>query len=145
MRNTHRVDRRQVIRAIGGTAVAVSLAGCAGDDGSGGGDDTGGDEEPAPSDDGPVTVEVGAGNGLAFAPDAVEIPVGTTVIWEWTGEGGGHNVVATDGEFASHEDSEVESEAGYTFEHTFEEPGSYDYECIPHVGNGMVGTVTVVE
>ncbi|TVT94158.1 plastocyanin/azurin family copper-binding protein, partial [Haloferax volcanii] len=43
-----------------------------------------------------VTIEVGAeGNGgaLAFSPAGVWIDTGTTVTWEWTGEGGGHNVV----------------------------------------------------
>ncbi|WP_241997224.1 plastocyanin/azurin family copper-binding protein [Halorubrum sp. SD626R] len=29
------------------------------------------------------------------------------------------------------------------YEHTFEEPGTYEYFCIPHEGSGMVGTVRV--
>ncbi|WP_459862429.1 plastocyanin/azurin family copper-binding protein, partial [Haloplanus litoreus] len=44
-----------------------------------------------------VTITVGAqGNGGAFAfgPPAVQIDPGTTVVWEWNGEGGQHNVVA---------------------------------------------------
>src|SRR6056297_1390085 len=53
-----------------------------------------------------VTVEVGAsGNGgnVAFSPAGIWIDPGTTVIWEWTGEGGDHNVVTVDGpaEFSS--------------------------------------------
>jgi len=35
--------------------------------------------------------------------------------------------------------------AGETFEHTFEEPGVYDYFCSPHEGLGMVGIVVVSE
>ncbi|TQQ79262.1 halocyanin domain-containing protein [Halonotius terrestris] len=126
MTNFESPPRRTVLQAVGGTALAASLAGC------------GGSSEPEP-----VTVMVGAGNGLAFEPAEIEIETGTTVIWEWTGEGGEHNVVATDDAFASHEDGNVESEAGYTYEYTFDTAGTYEYECIPHSANGMVGTVVV--
>ena len=33
--------------------------------------------------------------------------------------------------------------SGATSSFTFEEPGTYDYYCIPHESQGMVGTVTV--
>ena len=87
-----------------------------------------------------VTVEVGAGNGLAFGPAAVRIDPGTTVTWEWTGEGGGHNVINEGGAFDS---GELVSEAGHTFEHTFEEEGIFLYYCRPHKGSGMKGAVIV--
>lgn len=32
---------------------------------------------------------------------------------------------------------------GSAFTHTFDTPGTYDYYCEPHVGQGMTGTVTV--
>lgn len=35
------------------------------------------------------------------------------------------------------------SEAGATFEHTFEVKGTYDYFCIPHESIGMMGSMTV--
>ena len=90
-----------------------------------------------------VTVAVGAeGNGGAFAfdPPAVRVDLGTTVVWEWTGEGGAHNVVELDDAFSS---GEATSEAGTTFEHTFEEEGRYNYYCNPHRGLGMKGAVVV--
>jgi len=90
-----------------------------------------------------VTVEVGAeGNGgnFAFAPPAIHVANGTTVVWEWTGEGGGHNVVAESDAFDS---GSTVAEAGTTFEHTFEEDGVYQYFCNPHKGNGMKGVVVV--
>ena len=93
---------------------------------------------------GEVTVQVGAsGNGgnLAFSPAGIWIDPGTTVIWEWTGRGGQHNVVAADGTF----ESEYYLEEGNTFEHTFEEPGVYKYHCTPHQTQGMLGVVEVVE
>ncbi|MEF8863987.1 MAG: halocyanin domain-containing protein, partial [Haloarculaceae archaeon] len=92
-----------------------------------------------------VTVEVGAqGNGGAFAfePAAVRVDPGTTVIWEWTGEGGGHNVVSEEGTDYSYE-SELVSDAGFTFEHTFEQEGISKYFCVPHRSLGMKGAVVV--
>ena len=86
-----------------------------------------------------VTVQVGAGNGLAFGPAAIQVDPGTTVTWEWTGEGGGHNVVDEDGKF----ESEIVSEGGHTFEYTFEESGTTLYYCAPHKGSGMKGAVVV--
>jgi len=67
-----------------------------------------------------VTVNVGANDGLSFGPAAVAVSSGTTVVWEWTGQGGDHNVSATDGEF----ESDTAGEEGHTFEHTFEEAGT---------------------
>ena len=86
-----------------------------------------------------VTVEVGAGSGLAFGPAAIQVDPGTTVTWEWTGEGGGHNVVDEDGKF----ESEIVSEGGHTFEYTFEESGTTRYYCAPHKASGMKGAVVV--
>ena len=93
--------------------------------------------------EGEVTVAVGAeGNGGAFAfePAGLWVDPGTTVVWEWTGEGGGHNVASQEGDdFAS----DIVSEAGATFEHTFEEGGITTYQCDPHVSLGMKGAVAV--
>ncbi|MFB6074418.1 MAG: halocyanin domain-containing protein [Haloarculaceae archaeon] len=90
-----------------------------------------------------VTVTVGAqGNGgnLAFGPPAIRVSPGTTVRWEWSGNGGAHNVVADDGSFQS---GSPVAEAGTTFEHTFEETGIYKYYCQPHKPLGMKGAVVV--
>jgi len=93
-----------------------------------------------------VTVQVGAsGNGgnLAFAPAGIWVDPGTTVIWEWTGEGGDHNVESVDGP-ASFQ-SETVGESGFTFEHTFSESeaGITNYQCSPHASLGMLGAVAV--
>ena len=85
-----------------------------------------------------VTVEVGAGNGFAFSPAAIHIDPGTTVTWEWTGQGGAHNVVANDGTF----DSGSAAPSG-PFEYTFESDATYTYYCNPHEGAGMKGAVVV--
>lgn len=140
--------------------LVTSLAGCTGGDADDQGDGDENTETPADdSDDGSVsdegivdhtdqdtvTVDVGAGAGLQFAPAEIRITSGTTVTWEWTGAGGSHNVVAPDGAFESHQNGTTTDEAGYTFEHSFETTGTYEYVCQPHSKQGMVGSVEVTE
>mgnify|MGYP000082529025 CR=1 FL=1 len=90
-----------------------------------------------------VTITVGAeGNGGAFAfgPPAVQVDPGTTVVWEWNGEGGQHNVVAEEGgDF----ESDLSAEAGTTFEQTLDSEGVVKYFCQPHRALGMKGVVVV--
>jgi len=89
-----------------------------------------------------VTVAVGAeGNAafFAFDPPAIRVSPDTTVVWEWTGQGNQHNVVDRDGAF----ESELTSEEGHTFSHTFGEAGLWLYYCAPHQGAGMKGAVLV--
>ncbi|MFC7135237.1 MULTISPECIES: halocyanin domain-containing protein [Salinibaculum] len=89
-----------------------------------------------------TTVTVGAlGNGgsRAYAPAAIAVDPGTTVVWEWTGNGGAHDVVSPGGAFRS----EIYYEAGPHFEHTFESEGVYEYYCTPHQRVGMKGVVAV--
>ncbi|WP_340099887.1 halocyanin domain-containing protein [Salinibaculum salinum] len=86
-----------------------------------------------------VTVNVGAGNsGLAFGPAAVHVDNGATVVWEWTGEGGAHNVVAEDETFNSGSPT-----SSGTYKYTFEEDGVYNYVCVPHEASGMLGALVV--
>jgi len=90
-----------------------------------------------------VTVDVGAVDGLKFGPAAILIDPGTTVVWEWTGEGGGHNVVADDESFNS---GDPVAEEGTTFEYTFEdvsEGDTFNYLCVPHEAVGMKGAVAI--
>ncbi|WP_302080386.1 halocyanin domain-containing protein [Salinibaculum rarum] len=148
------VDRRTVLRGAGALAVSGVLAGCGGGSDNSGGDvpsEVGDYLDGANNYDGSatdetdadsVTVMVGAGsNNFAFDPAAIRISTGTTVTWEWTGNGGGHNVVAEDETFTSGD--EYVSEEGYTYNYTFEETGNYNYYCQPHKGAGMKGAVIV--
>lgn len=81
----------------------------------------------------------GNGGNFAFEPAAVKVSTGTTVVWEWTGEGGYHDVVHKDGAF----ESDLLQSAGTTFEHRFENEGIYRYVCTPHETLGMKGVVVV--
>jgi len=153
------LDRRTLLAATGG-AVATALAGCIG----GGGPSATSDDweylEDGPDYDGwfgdtgnfegtvdwtgrdSVTIDVGAGDGgLLFAPPAVRVDVGTTITWKWSGAGGRHNVVATDGTFDS---GSATASGDATFEYTPESTGTYRYVCVPHESMGMVGAVDVV-
>ena len=149
MRTDHQIDagRRRVLRGVAAGATAGAFAATASpaaaqstdlsewfantDNADSVADRTGQSE---------VTVQVGtSGNGPAygFGPAAVRVDPGTTVRWEWTGEGGQHNVVAEDGSFERSRQQEG------TFEHTFESAGVTRYVCTPHETVGMKGAVVV--
>jgi len=86
-----------------------------------------------------VSVVVGGHGGTGFDPAAIAISSGTTVTWEWNGQGGQHNVLDNDGNF----ESELIESDSHTFSHTFEETGTYTYYCDPHEALGMKGGVHV--
>ena len=165
---SERLSRRSFLHATAATAGVGLLSGCSSSSG-GGGDESGGDADTAETTtadtemrdfdgwfdrtqnyDGVhdltgqsrVSIAVGAqgnGGGFAFGPAAVKISSGTTVVWEWTGNGGTHNVLHRGGAF----ESELTASQGTTFEHTFDETGEYKYVCVPHETLGMVGVVVV--
>jgi halocyanin-like protein len=90
-----------------------------------------------------VIIEVGSKGNMGdfgFGPAAVAVSPQTTVTWKWNGRGGSHNVIATQGTFNS---GAPVTEAGTTFEYTFDRPGVYKYVCEPHKAMGMKGVVFV--
>ena len=97
--------------------------------------------------------------GHAFTPRTSEIEVGDTITWTNDTEEA-HTVTAVESslpegaEYFSSGGAASEEEAkdsigqeliepGETFEWTFEEPGTYRYYCLPHMLDGMEGTVEV--
>ena len=135
----------------------VALTACGGDDdgGSGGasGDDGGsgglaseGDAPEAPDDavviDG-TTATVQSLDNTFRAPD-IQVKPGTTVTW--TNEGRNeHDVLPVEGDAWGVEVGGFQP--GDAYEHTFTEPGVYDYYCSIHgtTSAGMVGSVTVAD
>jgi plastocyanin len=72
---------------------------------------------------------------FAYQPNAIEVPVGTTVTWT-NGDAIQHSVTAKDGSF----DSGLFEQNG-TFSQTFTAPGTYAYVCSRH--GSMMGEVRV--
>lgn len=144
MTASDRLSRRELLAGMG---VAVGVAGCVESTEDGPYDGylasaNGFEDVTDETDSEQVTVQVGAGEeGLAFGPAAVQVTPETTVVWEWTGKGGRHNVVAEEGSFQS----PYYIAPGQTFEQTFEEPAVYKYLCEPHETQGMLGVIEVVE
>jgi plastocyanin len=93
------------------------------------------------------TVTVGPGGSLVFSPgteEPLQIAPGTTVEFVW--ESDNHNIVVdSQPEGAGWEGYETLENTGFTYEHTFETLGTYEYYCEPHQTAGMVGTIEVVE
>lgn len=150
------------------TTIGVTIAGCSSgsnteteNDGGDGDDSTDGDDSSGEEWQSTSTVEMT--DELVYAPKRIEVDAGTTVTWENTGNIG-HTVTAYDdsipegasyfasGGFDSQDaavdgyesDTEGNLEAGESYEYTFETTGTYEYYCIPHEMNGMVGFVKVV-
>lgn len=172
--STNDVSRRRFMQAAGGATLAAGSTAAAGQpvaaSGGGGGEESdgggggggGGKEIPvfggylnnannhdentvkdARGQD-EVTIAVGAGDGLAFGPSTVWVSPGTTITWEWTGEGGAHNVTNAEGP-AGFESGDPVGDAGHTYEYevTEEDAGITLYKCIPHEAQGMKGGVAV--
>ncbi|WP_435182893.1 plastocyanin/azurin family copper-binding protein [Halobellus sp. EA9] len=98
-----------------------------------------------------VTVTVGPGGSLVFEPgtsEPLQIAPGTTVKFVWDSDN--HNIVVSSQPEGANWQGTPGGEAklyntGYTYTHTFETLGTYEYYCAPHQSAGMVGTIEVVE
>ncbi|MCL9814917.1 plastocyanin/azurin family copper-binding protein [Natranaeroarchaeum aerophilus] len=111
------------------------------------GEEENGDEENGAAENGDEggateTVIVGPDGNNVFEPDDLAIEPGTTVEFIW--ESDTHNIAVESGpeEWEGHEPIE---DTGFEHEHTFQEEGTYEYVCEPHVAAGMDATLTVEE
>ena len=137
-----------------------------GDSGSGGDGSGGSDTDSSDGGSGSEWTEtstVEMTDELAYEPKKIQVDAGTTVTFENVGSIG-HTVTAYEDEipdgadyFASGGfDSLQAAKDGYSngqegnipegesYEVTLETTGTYEYYCIPHEMNGMVGTIKVV-
>jgi plastocyanin len=125
---------------------AALLAACGGDSANGSSPTPTATETPTPTatetptptespgSGGGATVEVSI-KDFAFTPAKIEIEAGTTVVW--TNEDSViHTVTSATGDDLDSPPSGLfdsgNMEQGDTFSYTFDEPGGYDYFCIPH-------------
>jgi plastocyanin len=89
---------------------------------------------------------------LRFEPATLTVARGTTVTWRNTSSVP-HTVTDDPSKAANASDAQLPSgaqpwdsgnlNAGQTFTHTFDVPGTYKYFCQPHEAAGMVATITV--
>lgn len=79
-----------------------------------------------------------------FDPENLTINVGDTVTW--INGGGFHNVNGTLNTYPDNPEGFGNGGAAsgdWTYQRVFTQAGTYDYQCDPHAGLGMVGTITV--
>lgn len=129
-----KLTRREALAALG----AVLLTACFSD-------------RTGPTQNGEGTV-VEMTDALTFSPETVTIEVGDTVTWRNTSD---FPHTATCDPSKANDPSNVQLPAdadpwdsgsvggGGEFSRTFDVPGQYDYVCLPHEGQGMLGTVVV--
>jgi len=79
-----------------------------------------------------------------YVPEELFIFQGDII--EWTNMEGWHNVNADTSVYENNPEgfSNAVAGPGWTFSHQFNIPGTYIYQCDPHVYMGMVGKVTVL-
>ncbi|WP_254538833.1 plastocyanin/azurin family copper-binding protein [Halomarina litorea] len=135
------MNRRQVLRLGGAALVATATAGCSSIGGSNG------------------SPRVSMADGFSYEPERVTISPGATVRWVNDSDVG-HTVTAYEdgipadtayfasGGFESERAARADVNggllaAGEAYEHAFEDPGTFEYFCIPHEGSGMTGSVVV--
>ena len=84
-----------------------------------------------------------ANNSNNFVPSTLTISLGDTV--EFINTGGFHNVNATLSTFPNNPQGfgNSVSSSNWSLQHIFTIPGTYNYQCDPHVGMGMIGTIIV--
>ncbi len=90
---------------------------------------------------GPATFDVLVGN-YGFVPHTVNIHTGDTIRWIWMGPGsltasGTFHILSSIGSSATKTESLISP-------HTFDTPGTFQFDCIPSCSSGMAGTVSVV-
>jgi plastocyanin len=84
------------------------------------------------------------GGANAFSPSSITIPQGDSIVW--TNAGGNHNVNGTTTTYPANPvgfTSGSASSTAWIYGFKFDVPGSYTYQCDPHAGGGMIGTITV--
>ena len=84
-----------------------------------------------------------ANNSNSFVPSSLTISLGDTV--EFINTGGFHNVNATLSTFPNNPQGfgNAVSTSNWSLQHIFTVAGTYNYQCDPHVGMGMIGTIIV--
>lgn len=89
----------------------------------------------SPTQPGDVGATVAVRNNL-FAPATLQVPVNSTVTWQWNSGGVEHNVTFETGPSS-------ENQTSGSFARAFQTAGTYSYVCTIHGAQVMSGVVTV--
>ena len=111
---------QSVLRVV----VAAALSSCSGD---------GIPSEPDGTGDNGTTIGV---RSNLFDPATVQVPVNSTVTWQWNSGGVEHNVTFEAGANSGNRSSG-------SFSRAFQTTGSFGYVCTIHAAEGMSGVVNV--
>ena len=139
----------QVFRALGSIGLAALIASaalaaaCGDDDDDDGGDNGGGTTSTATR---PASGTSAVPNNLTkvsvsdnkFTPSTLQVPVGATVTWEWSGSAP-HSVVGT---FDGKEIKSPQLTGTGVYLEAFQKAGTFEYQCGVH-GASMKGTVRI--
>jgi plastocyanin len=129
-----------------------ALAACGGEDGQDGAAEPTATATATAEPDQSGAPVVDMTDGLKFEPQEITVSVGDRVQWRNVGTVA-HTVTTEPSKVSDPNGVSVPSGAeawdsgligeNETFSRTFDEPGTYEYICIPHEGAQMVGTVVV--
>ena len=148
-------DRRTVLKATGLTLAGVSLSGCISSATPQGQDASNASKSPtetsttSPSSysDVAATVKVGPNENYKFVPETVQVKPGSTVKWVWRSDN--HSIVVeSQPEKADWQGTPGKHklyDSGYTYTHTFDILGKYDYYCRPHKALDATGAIVVTK
>jgi plastocyanin len=140
--------KRWLVMLLACMALGLVVAACGDDDDDESGNGGGGEETQQPADEGGGGGGGGGGGtsvgmqNIQFDPAEITVAPGDTVTWT-NDEAVPHDVQKERGpgpDFNSGPEGGMGE--GDKFEHTFDEPGTYEYVCRVHAP-GMAGTVVV--
>ena len=124
-----RTTKRRRLVAMAAVVTALAFGACSDSDDA---DRSSNASADVPAESGGTAVAI---EDFTFKPGDLEIEAGTTVTFT-NKDGFAHTATAKDKSFDT---GNLEQDA--TFEHTFEEAGTFEYLCAIH--NSMTGTITV--
>lgn len=133
------VKTSALLALAGIAALSLVFAACGDDDdeGNGGATATTTQDGGEPAGEDAVTIQI---QDNSF-PAETRVAVGGTVTWDWAGSSNPHSVVGTSDNAVDLINSETMTGEG-TYEVTFDEAGTYEYQCGVH-GAAMSGRIVV--
>lgn len=89
-----------------------------------------------------IQITVGPSNSLTFSPASVSAVVDDTIQWVWAS--GSHTTTSTSIPSGALTWNAIIDNSSTGFSYKITTPGTYNYKCIPHESNGMIGTIEVM-